>query len=91
MCKIRISHKNKINKALFPSHVSREENLHFLRNWRKISVLKMEVGATREATVAVFSYIINDLHLKAHRRNAVNKHCHVILHSGTIVFGNTIV
>jgi len=36
-------------------------------SWHKISVIKMDVVATGETTVALLSFIINDLHLKSHR------------------------
>jgi len=49
-----------------------EQNRTFLRNWHKISVIKMEVAAIREAIVTLFSYIINDLCLKERRQNAIN-------------------
>jgi len=37
----------------------REQNHHFLGHLREISVIKIEVAAIREATLALFSYMIN--------------------------------
>lgn len=46
----------------------KQQNRHFLGNWCKISVLKMEVAAVMEATVALFAYFINDLHLRVQNK-----------------------
>jgi len=59
--------------AAFPYHVFlREQNRHFLENWGKISEIKMVVAGIGEAAVALLSYIINDLLLRAQRRKAIN-------------------
>lgn len=75
MRKSEISHKTFAKEAPFPSSESKRTKHHFLINWRQISKRKMGFAAEGEATVGLFSYIINYLRLRACGQNAITSSC----------------
>lgn len=42
------------NNVSHVSYLFKSSNGHFLGNWHKVSIIKLEVAASREATVALF-------------------------------------
>jgi len=87
VCKIGVSHKRFVNKQRFHPMCSRDQNRHFLGNWRKISVIKMEVAAIRAATVVLF-FLHHKWLASQCMQMKCNKRCYLAF--GCLVFRNTI-